>query len=446
MSQSPRACPNCGTPAPAGQRFCSNCGTDMSLSGPASQYGGQQPQSQPPSHPYDQSPYAPPSSPQQPVQPMQPMQPGQQYNQASMPNQQYQQYQQPPQKSNGFAELLSALGLVFFMRRYRPGYRARRQSSGCCGCLFLLVLMGIIFGIPGYLYYRQNPHFIQNLQNQIQHSVNTNSSNNGNPPTKQPPITTANINQSVIYAGVNFTIESAQQSTTFLDDPSTSDNNGVVRVKYKETNHSGQDVVYFAGQIDHLILPDKSSVDPVNSLQGGGIQNATTRENWADFAVPTSDKISQLTLVIGGSQEAQIFIPLTGNANLSAYQNKTANLNKLISYQGLNYTLQSATESLSIPTKQATPGMRYVVLAFKVDNPTANDKGVGGTSDYMRLQAGGVTSSPVNSTLPGVVNANTSGATGTVTFLMPQNNNSFTLIFLAAQGYSTVQVNTDFNI
>src|SRR5579871_2493049 len=137
MSQSPRTCPNCGTPAPAGQRFCSNCGNDLGMAGPASQYGGPS-STQPASHPYDQSPYATPSSPQQPLQPVQPQgQPANQY-QSYQPNQ---QYQQPPQKSNGFAELLGALGLVFFMRRYRPGYRARRQSSGCCGCLFALVIL-----------------------------------------------------------------------------------------------------------------------------------------------------------------------------------------------------------------------------------------------------------------------------------------------------------------
>lgn len=445
MSQSPRTCPNCGTPAPAGQRFCSNCGTDLGMAGPASQYGGPS-STQPASHPYDQSPYATPSSPQQPLQPMQPQgQPANQY-QSYQPNQQYQQYQQPPQKSNGFAELLGALGLVFFMRRYRPGYQARRQSSGCCGCLVALVILGLIVGIPGYLYYRQNPHFLQNFQNQIQHSVNNNNNTtNGNPPTKQPAITTASINQSVTYAGVNFMIESVQQSSAFLDD-SSSATNGMIRVKYRETNNSGQDVLYFANQINHLILPDKSSVDPVSSLQTGGINNATTRENWVDFAVPTSDKIGQLTLVIGGTQEAQILIPLTGHANLSAFQAKTVNPNTPISYQGLAYTLQTATESLSIPGKQASPGMRYVVLTFKVDNSTANDKAVGSTQDYMRLKAGGITSSPLSTTLPVFVNANTNGATGTVTFLMPEGNTAYTLIFLAVQGYSTVQVNTNFTI
>ena len=58
MSQSPRACPVCGTSVPAGQRFCSNCGTNVETGQPAgqapSQYGAPTPQAQPP---YQQAPY-----------------------------------------------------------------------------------------------------------------------------------------------------------------------------------------------------------------------------------------------------------------------------------------------------------------------------------------------------------------------------------------------------
>jgi len=428
MSQTPgHSCPACGTQVPAGQRFCSNCGTDLTVSRPASQYGGS-PQQQIPSYgqqqvpPYAQAPGA--------------------FGQQPVPS-----YQQPQQKSNPIAEALGALGLLFFLRRYRPGYQARRQSSGCCGCLVTLVILLAIFGIPGYFYYRANPNVINQIKNQVQHSSNGagNSVDNGSTPTTQPSITTANINQSVTYSGVNITIESVQQSTAFPDDGSTG-TNGAIRVKIKETNNSGQNGGYFYNDIAHLILPDKSSVALSSSMQSGAPDTGIVRENWLDFAAPTSDKIDQMTLVLGSSQNAQIAIPLTGNANLSAFQAKTVNLNKPISYQSLNYTLLSATESFSIPGKQATSGMRYVVLSFKVDNPTSNDKFIGSTQDYMRLKAGGVTSSSVDTTLPLGIKANTSGATGTVAFLVPENNTAYTLIFLAAEGYSTVPVNTDFKI
>src|ERR1700680_3463108 len=150
MSQvSGRPCPACGTMVPAGQRFCSNCGTDMTVSGQASQYGaGLQPQNVPPAQqvpPYAQAPGAFGEQ-QQQVPP---------YAQAPGAF-----GQQPRQKSNPIAEALPALGLLFFLRRYRPGYAARRQSSGCCGCLVVLVIFGAIFGIPGYFYYRANANAV----------------------------------------------------------------------------------------------------------------------------------------------------------------------------------------------------------------------------------------------------------------------------------------------
>src|SRR5579859_6442531 len=436
MSQTPgRPCPACGTPVPAGQRFCSNCGTDLSVSGPASQYGGSSPQ--------QMSPYG---QPQQQVPPYA-QAPGA-FNQP--PPQPYQQ----PQKSNPIAEALGALGLLFFLRRYRPGYRPRRQSSGCCGCLVALIILLLIFGIPTYVYYHANPNVINQIKNQFQ-QTNTGTNNNvdngngnNNGSNTQSSITTATINQSVTYSGVNILIESVQQSAAFSDDTSTG-TTGAIRIKIKETNNSGQNGSYFYGDIAHLVLPDKSTVALSNSLQGSAPNTATVRENWLDFAVPTSVKIDQITLVLGNTQNAQMSIPLTGKADLSALQDKKVTPNKPISYDGLNWTFLSATESFSVAGHQATSGMRYVVLSFKVDNPTSSNKVIGFTNEYMRLKAGSNVSSPadgISTTLPLGVNANTTGASGTVTFLVQQGNTAYTLIFLAAQNYSNVQINTDFTI
>lgn len=436
MSQVPgRSCPACGTPVPAGQRFCSNCGTDLTVSGPASQYGGSSPQ--------QLSPYG---QPQQQVPP---------YAQApgAFGQQQTPLYQQPQQKSNPIAEALGALGLLFFLRRYRPGYQARRQSSGCCGCLVSLVILLAIFGTPAYFYYRANPNFINQIKNQIQNSGNTtgntNSIDNSGVTATPAVFSPVTVNQSVTYAGVKITIESVQQATAFSDDTNT-DANGLVRIKINEANNSGKDASYFYSDMAHLVLPDKSSVAPVRELQSIGPQNGTTRENWLDFPASTSAKIDQMTLVLGGAQDAQENIPLRSTANLSAFQSKTVNPNIPISYWGLNWTLQSATETLSVAGKQATTGMRYVVLAFKVDNSTSGSVVIGFTDEYMRLKAGGATNPTVDATLPTTINASQSGVTGTVTFLMPENNTAFTLIFLSKQGgvnpQPNPQVNTDFRI
>lgn len=416
MSQSPRVCPNCGTPVSAGQRFCNNCGTDMERS------QAQQPYAQAPLPQYGQQPYG-----QQPMQP----------------------YQQAPQKSSPIAEAFGALGLLFLMRRYRPGYRPARQSSGCCGCLVFLFIVLLFLGIPGYVYYKANPNFVHQIQNQFN---NVNSNNNGGVPATQPPITTANIGQTVTYAGVDVTIVSVEQSTAFKDDNNTTNNtatNGMIRVNIKEANNSGSDANYFYGDIAHLILPDKTSVQIANEMDSSSPAKSITRDNWLDFAVPTSDKINQLTLVLGTNSEAQISIPLTGKADLSAFQSKTATLNIPINYGGVNWTLKTATSSLSIGGNQAGTGMHYVVLTFNLDNPTSSTVYTSFASDYMRLQSGNAKNSPTDSKLPDAT-ANTSGLSGTVTFLMPDNGNAYTLILLAIPSgidpHSNIQVNTDFKI
>lgn len=131
MAQTPgHHCPACGTIVPAGQRFCTNCGTDIHAAQSASQssqYGG--------------SPQQNPSMQQVPP-----------YAQAPFSQQQFvpPSYQQPQQQSNAVAEALGALGLLFFMRRYRPGYQARRQRHGACGCLFMIVMLLIVLGIIGF--------------------------------------------------------------------------------------------------------------------------------------------------------------------------------------------------------------------------------------------------------------------------------------------------------
>ncbi len=337
------------------------------------------------------------------------------------------------------------------MRRYRPGYQARRQSSGCCGCLVLLIILAFVFGIPGYFYYRQNPNFIHQIQNQIQNSSNgsngSNGSNNGSLPATQPAITTAKINQTVTYASVDITIVSVQQSSAFIDD-SSSATNGMIRVNIREVA-GAKPGNYSYNEVARLILPDKSNVTPLNQQYGFSPAASSTRDNWLDFAVPGSDKINQLTLQLGWQQEAQINIPLTGNANLSAFQAKTATLNKPISYGGVNWTLTTATSSLSSDGRQANAGMHYVILAFNLDNPTAQTSYTSFTGDYMRLKTGDASDRPTSSTLPDAT-ANTTGLSGTVTFLLPNNGNAFTLILLAIPSgidpHSNVQVNTDFTI
>ncbi len=408
---SERFCPTCGTMVHAGQRFCNNCGTDLSVSGPARQYGGPPPQNFPPPLAQPVPPYAPPAPQQQQQWQVPPYAQG---------PQQVPLYAQQ-QTSNPIGEVLGALGLLFFLRRFRPGYVPRRQSSGCCGCLIALVILLVIFGIPGYVAYR---HYIPQIQQQVQNLPN----NNGSQPTTQPSITTTPLNETVTYAGVQIAILNAQQSSTFIDD-SFAGNKGMLRLNIKETNaRSNGDFAY--SDAARLILPDKSEVSPTNEQNAVSAAVGTTRNNWLDFAVPTNISVGQVTLRLGTPQQAQMDIPLTAHANLSDFQPRTSQPNASTPYDGLTWTVTAATLEWSSNGQQAPSGMRYVVVTLKVDNPSANEFNAY-YGDYIRLKAGDTTSAPTtDTTLPLSFSSGSSGATGTVIFPVPAGVSSYTLIFL----------------
>lgn len=91
--------------------------------------------------------------------------------------------------------------------------------------------------------------------------------------------------------------------------------------------------------------------------------------------------------------------------------------------------------------------MRYLTLSLRVDNPTTQDVGIGFPTDYLRLRSKEVTSAPTDTTLPLRIMAGTTGVTGTVLFLMPQSDTTFTLEWLAHANpvydpVSPAQVNT----
>src|SRR5437763_5421476 len=394
MSQmSEHHCPTCGISITADQRFCPNCGTVLEAqSPPPSQYGAQ-----PPSQSYPYSQQTPPYA-QQPQQ-MQPYAQQQVPSYAQSPQQQVPPYaqQQQPQNQSPIAEAFGALGLLFLLRNFGgrryAGYRPQRQRSRCCACLVLLVVLFLCLGVPS-LYYANKTSF-----SIFSKRLNLSSGSSNSSFTTQPTITTVPLNEAVHFFGVDITVVSAQQSQTFLDDSSSS-TTGMVRLNLKEDNKSTSSARYIYSDEARLILPDKTSVAPVNEKQFGGPDGGVSRTNWLDFPVPTSIQISQLTLQLGKETEAQETIPLTGKANLAQYQPKTAQLNVPTQYAGLTWTITSATASLSFKGQQADKGMQYVDVTFKVDNPTSQDfRGYYG--DYMRLKSGDATSAPtVDTTLP----------------------------------------------
>jgi hypothetical protein len=261
----------------------------------------------------------------------------------------------------------------------------------------------------------------------------------------QPSITTTAINASVPYAGVNITLLNVQQSQNFLNDP-TSNSNGMVRLNLQERNPTDVSVVWNYGAIAHLMMPSKPLISPayVNSIVK--VAPGASQKSVVDFAVPVTTPPSQLTFVLGAPNEAQMRIPLRRNADVSKYQPKTTNLNAQMLYFGLNWTLTSATSSLSIQGQQATKGMRFVTLLLKVDNPLSQIAITGSPYEYMRLQYANRSAQPEHATVPVAFPVGAVGVPGTVSFRVPQQISAFTLILIPQKNDNGDQSSTEFHL
>ena len=261
----------------------------------------------------------------------------------------------------------------------------------------------------------------------------------------QPPVMTTAFNSAVPYAGVDVTILNVQQSQSFINDPNTS-TNGMVRLNLREHNQTKTKVVWSYDDIARLILPDKSLVSPTYVKSVVSVAPGASHTSVVDFAVPSNDPVSRLTFVLGATNEAQMLIPLTRNANLSKYQPETVSLNGQIQYFGLNWTLTNATSSLSIQGQQAAKGMRYITVTLKVANTLSQVAITGSPYEYMRLQYGKHTALPKYTTIPVVFNVGVADVTGSVIFQVPQNTKSFTLVLEPQKGDSGDQGSTDFQM
>ena len=137
---------------------------------------------------------------------------------------------------------------------------------------------------------------------------------------------------------------------------------------------------------------------------------------------------------------------MKAQADLSRYLPQVTPLNAQASYFGLNWTLTGATTSLGIAGEQAARGMRYLTLALRVDNTLSQLAITGSPYDYARLKFGDTAAVPVDSTLPLSFQAGTSGATGTLSFLVPRKSTAFALLFLPQGQNSNDQATTPFQI
>jgi hypothetical protein len=481
MAQNPpRLCPRCGTPAEPNQRFCSECGTTLNMAsnqptalasgeqqvipsrgsgtqfatqaepgvstpgdaataptqlvGASGQTPGVYPNSNTPAsgaqfyaQATDASPIPPPPPPDSLVAPL------------------YQAPYRSPAKTPP-PQAAPAPG-AFTVPDYA---RAPRRSRVGLVVSLVLLLVLVLGGVVAYaLFFNKSNNNKQggtNPQNTVTTSANTPGSNGtattgtsstSTPGSSDTTTTTANgatteqLNLAFTFAGINLTITSVQYAQSFSDDNSITAGIGGVRITLNENNTTSVNPRYYYPDIARLILADNTAVPPSNEQHFSNPDSQSTQANWLDFPVTSQPAdLGQLTLQMGTAQQNQVRIPLKAGADLSKYQPKTATPGTKFQYAGLNWTLKSATESLSIAANQATAGNVYITLTLDIFNPTSNNYN-GYYGDIARLSAGTITSAPTSDSMfPSSVSSQAS-ASGTMIFLMPQGNTSYTLMMLA---------------
>jgi hypothetical protein len=440
----PRFCPHCGSPREAGQRFCPTCGTflDMAANNQTARASDQQSTLESPSAHDGPSPApaglaADGSASRAPNTGVPSIPPP------------------PPPPASLFAEPAPASPYptpptpgTYIVSPYAQA--PKRSRAGLFAFALLLVL--VLGGVGGYLVFFRGGNQRGTGINSQQGTAGSGSTTSSNSPVTGGP-TTESLNLQFTYASEAITFTSVREAASFSDDLQPHQGQGLVRITLIENNPSHWHAGFgLFSDVAHLLLPDGSTVSVNTVKSDGGLDANTSRtNNWLDFAVPSPTlDLSKLVLRMGKATEHQMDIPLMPSADLSQYQDKTITPNTPVSYGGLNWTLQSVTLSLSgAKGAQAAEGMRYVIISLRVDNPTSHDVVIGFPEDYMRLKSTDATSAPIvdTMTLPGHAPANTTNITGTVFFLMPQNDTAFTLEWLVSKNpvydpVSNTQVNT----
>ncbi|MGH2494461.1 MAG: hypothetical protein ACRDIV_07135 [Ktedonobacteraceae bacterium] len=261
----------------------------------------------------------------------------------------------------------------------------------------------------------------------------------------QSSISTTSISNSFPYKGVSVTLVNARQAQNFLDDPNTH-SDGMVRLNLQATNSTSIKISWRYEDVAQLVLPGNTVVQPTYVKGEVDLAAGKTQSSLVDFAVPGGTSLAKLTLRIGTANEAQMDIPLKAGADLSRYLSQKTSLTGQAVYYGLNWTLQSAATSLSIPGEQAARGARFLTLTLSVDNTLSQEAITGSPYDYARLKSGNTNATAVDSTLPVSFQAGANGVTGTLSFLMSQKSTDFTLLFLPQGQNSTDQATLPFQI
>jgi hypothetical protein len=288
----------------------------------------------------------------------------------------------------------------------------------------ILLLLILVLGAAGYFAF----HALTSRGGTTARTGTTSATT----PTQAPLITTP-INATVTYASVNITIINAQQATSFADDTGTPAH-GVVRLNLHAVQSDVTSLdftsapAYAYGESFALLLPGGNKVALGGYKDITGPARKGDQTTWIDFPASTGLKVNQMILQIGKDTEEQLQVPLTGHADLSQYQPKQSAPNLRVPFGSMFWTLKTATLKLSDSGTQVNKGMRFLVLAFSLDNP-----GTDGLNafppDFIRLQYGGTTI-VLDQSVIGDAAAGTTNIPGIFSFLVPQDTTAATFILL----------------
>jgi hypothetical protein len=460
MSQTPRECPNCHAQSLPGQTFCSNCGTalpttDASIaptaaasnpSQPAVEYHGYEPTvaADPISGPQERSTGFPTPPPPPPIT-NPPYTSGANYNSA------YNNYQASPNVTPRDPYVNGQPNNIPYPNQYQgvgtyapPAKPAKKTSVWVYIGVGLAVLLVLCVGAGIFGIIRANQLALKSNSTTSGGSNKTSggSSTTGNGNTSATSVNISNL--SFVYASDQITVTSIQQASKFSDDNLTTygQSPNYVRVSFKEQQIAKGDYsnsIFLYTEAFHMLYAGGSVIAAENSQEDLGPNQGVVRTNWVDFPASAKVDLNSLTMRVGSSNEQQMDIPLQNNANVSKYQPKTVTLNTKFSYASMNWTLVSATQSLSMGGDQAKSGKVYITVNLKVTNNSSQE--FFGT-DFTRLKSDGNVTSPDdgNSETTNLddIQPGTSNAQGSFVFLSPPSSSGkYTLTFAASTDSSS---------
>jgi hypothetical protein len=332
----------------------------------------------------------------------------------------------------------------------KVGVRLRREESPThVGPLLVAVL---IFGV---VILSTISITLGGLLQSIHFAVNT--------ATSQPPITMLNVQRTAPYAGLNFTVLTAQYSTSFNDDTIQA-GPAMVRLNIRVANKTAQQIPVIYYDVIRLLVPGAHPVvvAPTNILSYGIIPGSNgpacnvapvssgplpgkSETDCVDFPVPKEVQLKTLSLQLGSvaAGEFLVIVPLSGAYDPGRYADRVSaqNVDIPYTYYDVNnnthqflYHLTSVSISYSYGGMQSKSGEQFYILSFRVDNLSGVNVTPGLGYDYVRLIIAGNAHTPVDSTLPDAFSTGASNVAGQVVFTGPAGARNITVGLLLQNG------------